>query len=1157
MSAQFIHLECQSEYSITNSTIRIKNLVKQATSLKMNAIALTDNNCLFSAIKFYNAAIDENIKPIFGAKITIIDDFEYQITVLCMNKKGYLNLSTLISLSYEKTNKVFITFSELEKFNQDLIIISSINSSIGQLLINNKDDVIIELDKFNKMLKNRHYLGISRTDRNNENKHLKNSINLALTTNTAIVATNDVQFLQQTEFSAHEARVCISEGGLIDDDKRISNYSDQQYLKSSMEMLELFDDIPEAIENTNEIAKRCNMHFELHKKNYLPEFPIQENLTIAEFFTKESQNGLDKIIVKHKLDTASYYQRLKSEIDIILTMDFPGYFLIVADFIKWSKDNNIPVGPGRGSGAGSLVAYALGITNVDPLKYGLLFERFLNPERVSMPDFDIDFCTSGRDKVINYVATKYGREKVSQIITFGTLGAKGVIRDVGRVMGQGYGWTDTLSKLIPNDLDININKALNYEQHLSEKAKKDKKDFAKIKSSKEKELQNTKELSRRYSTQEGVTSLIDLSIELEGLARNTGTHAGGVVIAPSSISNFCPIYKGSKEDDVIVSQFDKDDVEAVGLVKFDFLGLSNLSVIAKAVKTIKQHNLTDKDIDINDIPLDDPRVFKLYQTGDTTGIFQVESSGMREYLKCLKPTNFNDIVAMLALYRPGAMDYVDDYIAVKHGRKISFPHSILKEILEPTNGVFVYQEQVMQAAQNMAGFSLGNADLLRRAMGKKKPEEMAKQRQSFVDGALKINSIDAKKANEIFDYIDKFAGYGFNKSHSVAYALISYQTAWLKTHYRAAFMAAVISGVMGDTDRVAFMIDEITNSGIKIFPPSVNYSNFDFVINNKQQIIYGLGAIKGLGLAFIEQITLNRASNYTNLFDFCQKIEKKYLNKRGIKALIYAGAFDEFGETRATLIKNYKRAVHQAEIKQKDLSTGQTSLFASSSLDAKYNKVIEYNFRKKLEIEKSVMGFYFHAHPVDEFIKYLDLISATELNKTKLRGAKEIRVLALVEKIFYRESKKGQMANVLLKDGSSELNAMVFNDTLLKISDKLEVGKVVIASCIVRASRSTDEKYKNNLQITINDIDEVDVIKAKYAKCFEIFLQNKDQQKFYDLKNILLQNKGKTPVVLHYNSNGAIGFSTLNEKYNVFATSDLTIQIDVLLQNKSSNIKYY
>ncbi|HAP45249.1 MAG TPA: DNA polymerase III subunit alpha, partial [Gammaproteobacteria bacterium] len=777
--SEFVHLHCHSEYSVENSLIRIPKLVKKAKELGMSSIALTDNANLFAAVKLYKEAKSAGIKPIFGAELILKgEDQNFSLLLLCQNQQGYLNLSELISLSYlqgQTLDGVSITAEQLQAYHHGLILIAlPVRSDVAQHLINNQmPEANQQAQAWKTVFGDRFYLGVQRTGRTYDERHLHLCVELGLALDIPLVATNDVEFLQKQDFDAHEARICISQGGLLDDARREKHYHTEQYLKSGEAMEDLFSDLPEVIINSAEIAKRCNVHFELYKKNYLPDFPIPEGLNIAQFFTQESEAGLDNRLQDIKADRQIYDDRLAFELSVIIQMEFPGYFLIVADFIRWSKDNGIPVGPGRGSGAGSLVAYALGITNVDPIKHELLFERFLNPERVSMPDFDIDFCTDRRDEVIDYVSKKYGAEKVSQIITYGTMAAKGVVRDVGRVLGHPYGFSDRISKSIPNDLKINLSRALGYFNEGDSQENKDK--------------WYSEELKNRYDSEESVTTLIDLSLELEGLVRNVGTHAGGVLIAPSKISDFCPIYKGPNESDGVVSQFDMKDVEAMGLVKFDFLGLSNLTVIDKTVKLIFAKGLSDELIDLDTLSLDDNGVYELLQRCDTTGIFQLESEGMRGYLKKLQADSFEDIVAMLALYRPGPLGagMVDDYINVKHGtQKVKYPHPMLEEILKPTNGVFLYQEQVMKSAQVMAGYSLGGADLLRRAMGKKIAAEMDAQRDVFVKGAAE-REIDVKKANEIFDLIDKFSGYGFNKSHSVAYAYISYQTAWLKAHYPA------------------------------------------------------------------------------------------------------------------------------------------------------------------------------------------------------------------------------------------------------------------------------------------------------------------------------------------------------------------------------------
>ncbi|KAA0445400.1 MAG: DNA polymerase III subunit alpha, partial [Candidatus Thioglobus sp.] len=923
MPTEFVHLHCHSEYSVDNSLIRIPKLVKQAEKLGMKAVALTDNGNLFAAVKFYKAAKDAGIKPIFGAKIRLDEDGETSsLLLLCQDRQGYLNLSELISLSYktgQDMQSASISLEQLRNHNNGLILIAPpVHSNIAQALIKNQISVAQEKAQvWQKMFGDRFYLALQRTNRPYDEQYLHLCVQLALEIDVPLVATNDVEFLQQSEFEAHEARICITQGGLLDDAQRERRYCTEQYFKSTEEMDKLFSDLPEALANSVQISKRCNVHFDLYKKNYLPNFPVPEGMSMAQFFSQEAKIGLQKRLQKLEVDEKIYDDRLKFELGVINKMDFPGYFLIVADFIRWSRENGIPVGPGRGSGAGSLVAYALGITNVDPIKHELLFERFLNPERVSMPDFDVDFCTDRRDEVIEYVSKKYGAEKVSQIITYGTMAAKGVVRDVGRVLGHPYGFSDSISKSIPNDLKINLSRALGR--------------FAEDDSEENKNKWFSEELANRYDCEESVTALIDLSLQLEGLVRNVGTHAGGVLIAPSKISDFCPTYKSSDEDGV-VSQFDMKDVEAVGLVKFDFLGLSNLTVIDKTVKLIFAKGMSEELIDIDALELDDSAVYELLQRCDTTGIFQLESAGMRSYLKKLQADSFEDIVAMLALYRPGPLDagMVDDYINVKHGRQnAKYPHPLLKDILESTNGVFLYQEQVMQSARTLAGYSLGSADLLRRAMGKKIAEEMQEQRSVFVKGAAK-NNIDEQKANKIFDLIDKFSGYGFNKSHSVAYAYVSYQTAWLKAHYPAAFMASVLSRMMDDTDRISMVINEVEAMELEIKGPSVNSCLYEFSIQNAKTITYGLGAIKGVGESLIEALVSERNANgdYQNLFDFCMRIQKRTLNKRALEALIYSGTLDEFGIERAVLISSYPKAMRQAEQQQDDQSRGQSALFA-------------------------------------------------------------------------------------------------------------------------------------------------------------------------------------------------------------------------------------
>jgi len=1131
----FVHLQCQSEYSVKNSLVRVSNLVDSVKEVGMKSVALTDDMSLFSAIKFYQKAISSGIKPVIGAKISVANDLGfYDVILLCQNRKGYLNLSELISKAYINEKEAFtvsVTEEQLAIHNEGLIMIASpITSDISKLLLCNE----VELAK-NKTLKwkgiffDRYYMAVQRTDRVSDESLLNLVIGLGIEVNVPIVATNDVQFLSKSDFEAHDARICIAEGGLLDDTRRVRNFSDSQYLKTSEEMSALFNDYPQLIENSIEIAKRCNLHFELFQKNYLPVFPTPHGMTIAEFFSEESKRGLDVRLKNLNVDKKIYIERLNFELSVILEMDFPGYFLIVSDFIRWAKENGIPVGPGRGSGAGSLVAWALSITNVDPIQHDLLFERFLNPERISMPDFDIDFCTDRRDEVITYVAQKYGSEKVSQIITYGTMAAKGVVRDVGRVLGHPYGFSDQISKMIPNELKMTLDKA----------------------------LEDSEELKSRYDTEESVSTLIDLSQDLEGIIRNVGTHAGGVVIAPSKISDFCPIYKGEDESDVIVSQFDKDDVEAVGLVKFDFLGLSNLTVMDKAIKIITKKGLSKDLVDIDNLKLDDPKVFKLLQDCDTTGVFQLESEGMRGYLKKLKADCFEDIVAMLALYRPGPLDagMVDDYIQVKHGAKVRYPHKMLEEILKPTNGVFLYQEQVMKSAQIMAGYSLGGADILRRAMGKKKVEEMAQQREVFVKGAAKKN-IDESKANEIFDLIDKFSGYGFNKSHSVAYAYISYQTAWLKAHFPAPFMAAVLSGVMDDTDRVAFTVGESKKKGIKIIAPAINQSEYEFTITDNTTIIYGLGAIKGVGEALVQEIVRERDQNsgYLDIFDFCFRIEKKYLNRRAIEALIYAGAFDEFGVKRATLIASYPSAVRQAEQRQNDKIKGQNTLFSNIDshieYEKKYIKGAFLSFKNIMMYEKKVMGYYLERHPTDWHKAHLKSIVCTLPKNIIFRNNREVRILSLISDIVYRTTRKGQMASVIIEDGQSKINAVIFSQKLPQVSEHLVLDEVVVISGKI------NKDFRNQWQVVIDRIEPVDKVQLKYAKYLQIHLTQKNKNEYVELCNLLKKFHGKCPVIIKYDSGSSSGKIPLSKEFDVSLDRNLLDSIEEKLGYGKYKINY-
>ena len=904
----------------------------------MPAVALTDFNNFFGAVKFYKAAQAAGVKPILGADFLLLDESgegaPTQLVLLVKDQLGYANLTKLISRAYQEGQRQgvpYIRKSWLSGFSEGLIALSGgRNGDIGVALVSGRQaDAATALQEYMTLFGDRFYLELQRTGRADEEDYLHAAVELASQFSCPVVATNDVRFIDRGEFEAHEARVCIHEGRALDDPRRERRFSEQQYLRSAEEMAELFADIPEALENSVEIARRCSLELRLGEY-FLPDYPIPEGMTVNEFFISESEKGLQERL-EILFDTGGedfpaireeYAARLKFELDIIIQMGFPGYFLIVMDFIRWAKNNDIPVGPGRGSGAGSLVAYALKITDLDPIEYDLLFERFLNPERVSMPDFDIDFCMEGRDRVIAYVAEQYGRNAVSQIVTFGTMAAKAVVRDVARVQGKSYGLADKLSKLIPFEVGMTLEKAIEQEETL--------KDF--------------------LDQDDEAAEIWGMALQLEGISRNCGKHAGGVVIAPTAITDFSPIYCDESGAGV-VTQFDKSDVEDAGLVKFDFLGLRTLTIIDWAVRMINaDRSAAGEDrLEIDKIPLDDMPTYELMQRAETTAVFQLESRGMKELIRKLGPDRFEDIVALVALFRPGPLQsgMVDDFINRKKGRaEVSYPHpqyqhDCLKPALEPTYGVILYQEQVMQIAQEMGGYTLGGADLLRRAMGKKNADEMAKQRELFVQGAVE-KGFAKELASNIFDLMEKFAGYGFNKSHSAAYALVAYQTAWLKQHYPAQFMAATISSDMDKTDKVVTFIDECRAMGLTLLPPDVNHGQFQFSVDPENRVIYGLGAIKGLGEGPVSNILAARTDGgpFKDLFDFCARVDGRKVNKRAIEAMIRSGAFDEIGPEgdigyrRAVMLAAMDEAVKLAEQHARNTSSGMGDLFGESVVES-------------------------------------------------------------------------------------------------------------------------------------------------------------------------------------------------------------------------------
>jgi DNA polymerase-3 subunit alpha len=996
----------------------------------------------------------------------------------------------------------------------------------------------------------RFYLELMRTSRVDEEKLLQLTLRLAEELQLPVVATNDVRFLEADEFEAHEARVCINGGYTLEDPSRPRIYSEKQYLRTPEEMAELFADIPEALANTVEIAKRCTLALTLGK-NYLPTFPVPKGMTTDEFFRREAQAGLERRLTKIATHSQSdiqekqslYQERLALELDVITSMGFEGYFLIVADFIRWAKQNNIPVGPGRGSGAGSLVAYALDITDLDPMEFDLLFERFLNPERVSMPDFDIDFCMEGRDRVIEYVADKYGRESVAQIITYGSMAAKAVVRDVGRVMAHPYGFVDKIAKLIPFELGMTLEKALKQDETLL----------------------------NRYYAEEEVKSLIDLALKLEGISRNAGKHAGGVVIAPSKLTDFTPLYCEESGEN-LVTQFDKDDVEAVGLVKFDFLGLRTLTIIDWALQTINAHRQEQGEtkIEILSIPLNDPKVFKLLQACNTTAVFQLESRGMKDLIKRLKPDAFEEIIALVALFRPGPLQsgMVDDFIDRKHGRaRVEYLHPDLAPILKSTYGVILYQEQVMQIAQVLAGYTLGAADLLRRAMGKKKAEEMAQQREIFVQGC-KEHEVQEGCANQIFDLMEKFAGYGFNKSHSATYALLSYQTAWLKAYYPAEFMAAVLSSDMDKTDKVVNFSLDAEQNALLVEPPDLNKSMYKFTVNyqsisNAQpHIIYGLGAIKGVGEAAIENIIEARADGpFKDLFEFCQRVDTRKVNRRVIEALIRSGAMDHFGTHRASLLASIDSAFRYSDQHRKNQEFGQQDLFgmaitSNESTKVEYVSVPPWRDEERLQAEKETLGFYLSGHPIQQYEKELrqfisnDISSLrpTERKKTVMIAGYVVNVRTLMTK------RNTRMAIVKIEDRKDIIEVAVFSEVFEEARPLLIKDQLLI----IDGEVSIDE-FSGGLRMSARRILDLSMARCEYAKALHIDATQQPnlENTLVTLQSTLRQfQNGPCRVLIHYQNLEGKARLLLGDEWKVFPKNDLVETLKQLYGSESVAIIY-
>jgi len=1115
----------------------------------MPAVALTDMANLFAVVKFYRAAVSAGIKPVIGSDVWIENSSDhnkpFRLLLLCQNVEGYRNLSRLLTRAYaegQHSGRPCISRAWINQLSEGLIVLSGAHQGdVGQALLSNRKSLATALlADYQKLFGDRFYIELQRTGQPYQDEYIHSAVSIAAEMSMPVVATNHVHFLTSDEFEAHEVRVCIQDGRVLNDSRRPKRFTEQQYFRSTDEMSEIFSDIPEAIGNTLEIARRCNLKFSFGEY-FLPHFPVPEDSTVDGHLRTESVLGLEKRLTLIEargevVDKAVYVERLKRELDVIIEMGFPGYFLIVADFIQWAKQNDVPVGPGRGSGAGSLVAYSLGITDLDPIKYKLLFERFLNPERVSMPDFDVDFCMEKRDRVIEYVADRYGHDKVSQIITYGTMAAKAVVRDVGRVLDHPYGFVDKLAKLVPFEIGITLDKALEVEPDLKE----------------------------RYDNEEDVRELIDMARRLEGLCRNAGRHAGGVVIAPSALSDFLPLYleQGGKQ---AVSQFDKDDLEAIGLVKFDFLGLRNLTIIDKAVKTInaQRTELDEAPLAIDQLPIDDEQTYTLMKSCKTTALFQLESRGMKDLILRLKPDNFEEIIALVALFRPGPLQsgMVDDFIDRKHGRaRVEYPHPSLEPILKPTYGVILYQEQVMQIAQELSGYTLGGADLLRRAMGKKKPEEMARQRDGFVRGAVeRWQDISQKKAEYIFDLIEKFAGYGFNRSHSAAYALIAYQTAWLKAHYPAAFMAAVLSSDMDNTDKVVTMIAECRDMELEVSAPDINRCHYEFVATNDEAVLYGIGAIKGIGGSAIDSIIEARGLDgpFTSLFDLCRRIDLRKVNKRVLESLIRSGSLDELGAHRASLMATLNTALQAAGQLNKDQEAGQSDMFGSSDLNSstpEYVSVPEWSETHRLEGEKDTLGLYLSGHPITRFEKELSHITGNTI--ANLDSSKHnVMVAGLIVAIRTMQTRRGdRMAFVTLDDRTGRLELAVFSDIYHASRELLTKDTLIV----VDGQLSVDD-YTGGFKMRADKLYTMDEARAGFASrlVIDVNVDLAANGFVNELKQILLPVvDGPCPVYLSYCNQDAEAEILLGAKWKVNPTASVLEKLEGLAGEEHVHIIY-
>ena len=1121
----FVHLDVNTEYTLGRSTIRQDQLMNACIEMDMRAFAVTEHNNLFSAYKLYKSSQKNGIKYIVGSTITIVDKKERtksKLSLLCENEIGYKNLCALITQSYTKglkNNEPVIDLKWLDGQTEGLIAISSYNS--GYFQQSKSSDLTISSEKviiLKNLFPERLFVSISRMGIPNEEKINQSMIDLSSKCNIPIVAVNNPIFIEKDDFISLDARVCIDKGVILDDERRTKDYTSEQYLKSPAEMADLFADIPEALSNTVVIAEMCNFGFG-NRDHVLPDFKTPEEYSIDEYLEQESKKGLQKILSDNVENHSTYKKRLNDEIKIIKKTGFAGYFLIVADFVKWSRDQNIPVGPGRGSGPGSLVAYSLGITDIDPIEHDLIFERFLNPERISMPDFDIDFCVNGRDRVIDYVNQKYGDEKVSQIITYGTLSARAVVRDVGRILGYPYGMVDRVAKMIPFEIGITLNDA----------------------------LKKSNELAEKYEEDNDIQAIVDLSLKLEGLVRNAGTHAGGVVIAPSKLSDFMPLFKVD-DDEGTVTQFDKDDAESIGLIKFDFLGLKTLTVIQNTVELINFSE--DSPMNIKDISLEDQVTYKLLSSARTIGIFQLESPGMRDLIERMQPSRFEDIIALVALFRPGPLQsgMVDDFIERKKGGEtkiIDYLHPSLEPILKPTYGVIVYQEQVMQIAQTLSKYTQGSADILRKAMGKKIPEEMAKQKDVFIQGAIE-NNIPEASARRIFELIEKFAGYGFNKSHSVSYALIAYQTAYLKAHYPTEFFAASLTYDMENTDKLIRIKEDCESFEIEVKPPCINHSAYEFSVWKQDEIRYALGAIKGIGRSISEAIYKERKQNgeFKTIFDFCSRLSSEKPSKRTLEALVKCGAMDAFGENRSTLLNSIQIALSYSNKLNHEQSAGQNNLFYSESDEdqnlPELRRAKELQVDEKLGFEYATLGFYFSGHPFDAYrndCKHFAGYNISSLKRMLDSKKREsygnnnaiIDLAGLVTDV----KRRGNNLAFKIDDGTAMIEGIVFGERMESLKGFIRNSELLFLRGKLRF-----DSYADMWQLVIEEASPLEELISNKAKKLVIRCDPNFNPK--KLQKILKSHTpGKCSVQLNYLSDVNQTRMSLSDEWKVNPTKQL------------------